>query len=258
VFWDDVINGSGDVYFEDGGIAPLYRELYFAKYFKLNPTATPRMFVPVGEPVATNDLVPYEEFLRTRFYQEWARPQGLVDFISITLEKAMTKSAMVGVFRHEQQGLVDDDMRQRMRLLGPHIQRAVLISKSIDLKQNDAGNLAEALNQLRTAVFLVDQEGRIIHVNTAASTLVSQADVVRSVVGKLAAFVPETNEKLQEAFRAASAGDAAIGSKGISLPLVPKPVSAMPHMFFHSVQVCATGLKLIARRPRQYLFTNPP
>jgi DNA-binding CsgD family transcriptional regulator len=220
VFWDDVPNGSGDVYFEDGGIAPLYRDLYFEKYFMLNPTATPRMFVPVGEPVATNDLIPYEEFLRTRFYQEWARPQGLVDFISITLEKATTKSAMVGVFRHEQQGLVDEEMRQRMRLLGPHIRRAVLISKVIDLKQNDAGNLAEALDRLRTAIFFVDGEGRIIHTNAAGKTLLSDADVLRAVAGKFATFTPQTDEALREAFLAASVGDAAIGNKGISLPLI--------------------------------------
>jgi DNA-binding CsgD family transcriptional regulator/PAS domain-containing protein len=222
VFWDDVANGSGDVYFEDGGIASLYRDLYFERYFKLNPTATPRMFVPVGEPVATNDLVPYEEFLRTRFYQEWARPQGLVDFVSITLEKTTTKSAMVGVFRHEQQGLVDDEMRRRMRILGPHIRRAVLISKVIDVKRNDARNLAEALDGMRIAIFLVDQEGRIIHANAAGNALLSQSDVLRAVSGKVVTFAPETNEMLREAFLAASLGEAAIGGKGISIPLVSK------------------------------------
>jgi hypothetical protein len=46
VFWDDAANDSGDVYFEDGGIAPAYRDLYFAKYIQLNPTTTPRLFAP--------------------------------------------------------------------------------------------------------------------------------------------------------------------------------------------------------------------
>jgi DNA-binding CsgD family transcriptional regulator len=220
VFWDDVINGSGDVYFEDGGIAAQYRELYFEKYFNLNPTATPRIFVPIGEPVATNDLVPYEEFLQTRFYREWARPQGLVDFASVTLEKAATKSAMLGVFRHEQQGLVDDDMRHRLRLLAPHIKRAVLISKSINLQRNDAEDVTEAMNRLRTAVFLVDREARIIHTNTAAKSLVSQADVLRSAAGKLVTIRSEANAELREALLAASEGDAAIGNAGISLPLL--------------------------------------
>jgi hypothetical protein len=90
------------------------------------------LFAPAEEPIATADLVPYEEFLKTRFYQEWARPQGLIDFISITLEKSATKSAMFGVFRHERQGSIDDETRRRMRLLGPHMKRAVLISKVVD------------------------------------------------------------------------------------------------------------------------------
>ena len=56
--------------------------------------------------MATADLVSYDEFLATRFYREWAQPQGLVDFASITLEKSTTKSAMFGVFRHERHGMV--------------------------------------------------------------------------------------------------------------------------------------------------------
>jgi hypothetical protein len=31
----------------------------------------------------------------------WAKPQGLVDFVSIYLEKAALNAAMFGVFRHQ-------------------------------------------------------------------------------------------------------------------------------------------------------------
>jgi hypothetical protein len=80
VYWNDAASRSGDVYFDDGGIDQRYRALYFEKYIKLNPTATRHFFAEVGEPTATADLLPYDEFLQSRFYLEWARPQGLVDF----------------------------------------------------------------------------------------------------------------------------------------------------------------------------------
>jgi DNA-binding CsgD family transcriptional regulator/PAS domain-containing protein len=222
VFWDDAANYSGDVYFEDGGITPFYRDLYFEKYIKFNPITTPRFFAPTEVPVATGDLLPYDEFLKTRFYLEWARPQGLVDFASITLEQATTKSAMFGVFRHERHGLVDEDMRRRMRLLGPHIRRAVLIAKVFDLKDAEATMFSQTLDGLRAAIFLVDPNGRIVHANAAGHVLLSETDVLRPVAGKLAAGEPQINASLQEAFLAASEGDAAMGAKGVALSLIGK------------------------------------
>jgi DNA-binding CsgD family transcriptional regulator len=219
VFWDDAANDSGAVFFEDGEITPAYRDLYFAKYIQLNPTAVPRLFAPAEEPIATADLVPYEEFLKTRFYQEWARPQGLIDFISITLEKSATKSAMFGVFRHERQGSIDDETRRRMRLLGPHLKRAVLISKVVDFKQNEAATFSQTLDSLRVAIFLVAADGHLVHANRAGNGLLAETNVVRAVAGKLELVEPQADQKLHETLIAAANGDRAIGGKGIALPL---------------------------------------
>ncbi|MGC2661659.1 MAG: LuxR C-terminal-related transcriptional regulator [Bryobacteraceae bacterium] len=222
VFWDDAAGGGGDIYFEDGGIDPTYRALYFEKFVHCNPITTPRFFAQTEVPVATGDLVPYDEFLTTRFYREWAQPQGLVDFASITLEKSATKSAMFGVFRHERHGLVDEEMRRRMRLLGPHIRRAVLIAKVFNLKEAEAAMFSQTLDGLRAAIFLVEANGRVVHANSAGHFLVTKADVLRVAVGKLVAVEPPIDIGLQEAILAASKGDAAIGGTGIALPLIAK------------------------------------
>jgi DNA-binding CsgD family transcriptional regulator len=222
VFWDDAAGGGGDVYFEDGGIDPIYRDLYFEKFVKFNPITTPRFFAQSEMPVATGDLVPYDEFLTSRFYREWAQPQGLVDFASITLEKSVTKSAMFGVFRHKRHGLVDEEMRRRMLLLGPHIRRAVLIAKVFNVKEAEAAMFSQSLDGLRAAIYFVDANGRILHANTAGHFLVNEADVLRVAAGKLVAGESESDAGLQDAFLAASTGDAAIGGTGISLPLIGK------------------------------------
>ena len=144
------------------------------------------------------------------------------------------------------------EMRQRMRLLGPHIRRAVLISKVIDVRQNDAENLAKTLDGMRTAIFLVDQEGRFIHANTAGNALLLQSDVLRAVAGKVATFAPETNESLREALFAASNGEAEIGSKGISLLLISRTGER------HAVHVLQRAAKLIrAQQPLRFSCTNP-
>ena len=222
VFWQDGANDQGAAYFQDGGIPRHYGELYFSKYVRLNPTTIPRLFADVEEPVATADLVPYDEFLRTRFHREWAQPQGLVDFVSITLEKAAGKAAMFGVFRHARNGVVDEATRRRMRSIAPHIRRAVLISKVVDFKRDEAEMFARTLDGLRAAVILVDAGGRIVHANAAAVALLSDGCVIKAANGALTASARQADERLRAIFDAAAHGDEAIGKEGIALPLAGK------------------------------------
>ena len=70
----DTIRKSGKLYYEDGDINRRYRQLYIEKYAKLDPFTTGHFFAEIEQPIATADVMPYEEFLATRFYKEWARP----------------------------------------------------------------------------------------------------------------------------------------------------------------------------------------
>jgi len=222
VFWKDAANMDGGIYFHDSGIETHYRDVYFEKYVRLNPATTGLFFAEVEEPMATADLLPYAEFLESRFYREWAQPQGLVDFVSAALEKSATGAAMFGVFRHERHGLVDDATRQRMRLLIPHIRRAVLIAEVIDLKQAEAATISQALDGLRAAMFLVDADGRIMRANAAAYILVAEGDVLHAACGRLMSGDAQADASLREIFAAARQGDTAVGTKGIALPLMAR------------------------------------
>jgi DNA-binding CsgD family transcriptional regulator len=218
IFWKDAADHTGDVYFHDGAIPPQYTQLYFEKYIRLNPTTTPRYFAKAEEPAATADLVPYDEFLNTRFYREWAKPQGLVDFVSIFLEKTTAKAAMFGVFRHERHGIVDQETRSRMRLIAPHLRRAVMISKVIDLKHGEATSLAQAFDGLRTGVILVDADGRVMHANAAAHMMLNDGRVLRTSNGRLSSGDNKTDTELRTIFAAAAKGDSDIGARGVPLP----------------------------------------
>ena len=74
----DVANKTGNVAFQFG-IDAQYEQLYLQKYIKLDPTALGYFIAEIEEPVCTADVMPYGEFLETRFYKEWGQPQRLVD-----------------------------------------------------------------------------------------------------------------------------------------------------------------------------------
>ena len=189
---------------------------------KLDPTTTGHFFAEIDQPMATDDLIPYDEFLETRFYKEWAKPQQLVDHLTVVLDKSTTSVALFGVFRHERHGVADNSMRRRMRLIAPHIRRAVLIGRVIDLKTAEAATLADTFDGLRAGMFLVDAEGRIVHANAAGHVILQNNDYLRTASGRLLANEPHVDQTLHEIFAAAGEGDAAIGARGISVPLLAR------------------------------------
>jgi DNA-binding CsgD family transcriptional regulator len=219
LFWKDVAAGQGDIYYDDGTISPHFKQLYFKRYVTLDPASTRHYFAEIEKPLSTADLMDYDEFCESRMYKEWARPQGLVDFITAVLDKSTTSAAMFGVFRHERHGLANDETRRRMRLIVPHIRRSTLIGKVIDLKAAEAASLADACDGLSAGMFLVDADGRIVHANASAHAMIASGAVFRASDGRLVARDPRANQTLREIYTAAGGGDLAIGIKGIAVPL---------------------------------------
>ena len=169
---------TGTVYYHSSDISGPYRKLYFNKYIKFDPFTTAQYFSDVEQPMAVADIMPYQEFLETRFYKEWVQPQGMVDAVTAVLDKSVTTAAMFGVFRYQSDGVVDDEARRRMRLIVPHIRRAVLIGRLIDLKAADAASLADILDGLSAGMCLVDAGGRIVHANASRTSFSTPATSV--------------------------------------------------------------------------------
>jgi PAS domain-containing protein len=218
IFSKSPIDGNGDVHYESG-TDPHYRQLYFEKYVKLDPATAGHYFADIGDPIAVENIMPYREFMETRFYKEWARPQGIVDFVSAVLDKSVTSAALFCVFRYVRDGIVDDEARRRMRLIVPHIRRAVLVGRVIELRSAEAATFADTLDGLSAGMCLVDAAGQIVHTNAACQAIFAGADFLSAVDGRVVARDETIDQTLRQLFAAASGGDAAIETQGIALPL---------------------------------------
>ncbi|MGJ4889543.1 helix-turn-helix transcriptional regulator [Bradyrhizobium sp. HKCCYLRH3099] len=216
IFSKSPIAGGGDVLCQSG-IDPHYCRLYFEKYVKLDPATTGQYFAEVGQPIAVSDLMPQDELRESRFYQEWAAPQGMVDFISTVIDKSATTAALFGVFRFEQDGLADDAARMRMQLIAPHIRRAVLVGRLIDLKSAEAQAFGAALERMTVGVGLVDRLGRLVHANAAARALLEAGDPLFTRDGRVAVRDGRSDQALQDLITRCAAGDAALGTGGSAM-----------------------------------------
>jgi DNA-binding CsgD family transcriptional regulator len=212
---------SGDIYYQFG-TDPHYRELYLQKYITLDPMFGTYFVLDVGEVFSSSTIMPHAEFLQSRFYKEWVQPQGWYDNIGVYLDRSSEGHSAFALFRNEHEGVADKPARERLRLLVPHLQRAVLIGKLVEFKIAQAATFAEALDGLSASVLFVDSVGRVTHANSAGRALIAAGDVLRGSNGRLLANDPEVNRTLQDIFLAAGAGDAAVGVKGVAVPLVAR------------------------------------
>jgi DNA-binding CsgD family transcriptional regulator len=144
----------------------------------------------------------------------------LVDAVHALLEKSASSVAAFVVFRHQRDGLVDNEARRRMRLVAPHIRRAVLLGKVLDSRKAEAATFGDALDDISAAIFFVDATGGIVHANATAHALFSKPDIVRVANGRLVVRDRHADHMLADVFANASVGEVAIGRKRIALPLI--------------------------------------
>ncbi|MDF2972952.1 MAG: LuxR family transcriptional regulator [Microvirga sp.] len=165
---------------------PEYTRTYLQHYAKINPVIVPATLNTQVDQVSTYlDFISEEEYRQTKLYQEWTQPQGYLDAVQATLDKSSTSYSAVASIYSEKRSPVSAQARHRMRLLAPHFRRAVTIGKVIDLHKVESASLADTLDGIAAALFLLDGAGRLMLTNAAAKTMVSEASVVRSAGGKL-------------------------------------------------------------------------
>lgn len=231
IFAKDVAHTTLTVFQHDGNIGPEFVESYIDRYMALDPANTAHFFSEIEVPVSTADFIAFEEFHQTRFYREWATPQGLVDFVTIALEKSATGAAHFGVFRSKADGIVDEAAKRRMALLAPHVRRAVLIGRTIELKTVEAASFAETFDGMSTAMFLVQASGRIVHSNAAGHALLAGSGFVHAAGDRIAFANGRAHQALAEVLAAAERGDGAVGSHGVALSLATRDDAAyMAHV----------------------------
>jgi DNA-binding CsgD family transcriptional regulator len=184
-----------------------YFQSYLEKYANSNPLIPRILLREVGDVFSTFDLMPRAQFAQTRLYQEWVQPQGILDSVSAVLEKTATSCAILALPQPAPSGAVTEAMRHRMRLVVPHVQRAVLIGKAFDLRTAVAADFATVVDSMRTAIYLLDAEQRIVHANRSGLDIVTEDTVLGSIGGKLRVLNRASDQTLRTLLEAAVSGD---------------------------------------------------
>lgn len=211
-------------YFAGWNIETFYRDC-MEKYatqitmmvkFSSNPAT-----VKLDDPRSMLRILPRFIYDRLPIYRKLLKPMGMCDAIqSVVLRDAANKR--LGAFfavRHADVGELTDREFAVMRLIAPHLRRAVTIGDLLNLDAQANETLAACLNTLDTGVVIVDGGARVLDANLAAEQMFVAGAPVRSVDGRLAATSSQATDELRSVVAAAHVDEAAIGGRGIGIPL---------------------------------------
>lgn len=201
------------------GVDPAYIQSYIETYEPFDPSRAV-LHAPVGQIQTIRDWIDADEFRTTMFYNEWTKPQGLEDAANILLDKSAEGISRLSIMKAG--GPVDRRMYQVISHLAPHVQRAMLVRQKLQQQDAFETNSVRTLDALRTAVMLLDAEGHITHFNASAREILDEADVLRSVRGRLVTSDPNADRVLRQALAGTVLGDRAMTSASISLHLAAR------------------------------------
>jgi DNA-binding CsgD family transcriptional regulator len=112
-----------------------------------------------------------------------------------------------------------DDARQRLQQIMPHIRRAMTISRTIGGKVEEVAAFAATMDALSSGMIFVDAKGRVVHANASGRALLADGSAVRTAGDRLVVAGPDEDRALKDIFVAFGRNGAAIGVKGIAVPL---------------------------------------
>lgn len=257
------------------GYDPAYIAVYEKEYSAINPWAGGYAEGPVGRVQLTENLIDAASLKKTRFYDEWIRPQGDIGTgVGITIcrdsSKRMRLSCNVS-FRNGDR--LRSGMVRTLTALAPHLRRSFEIGRRLQGRALGMG-FEPALDKISSAVFLVDAHMRIRYANRAAETMLSSQDCATSIDKRLVFLNTEVNRRFGRSIHAATKPDYSAfegqirlrnagGDKMMEITVVPlvRPVSTSDNVFewmddtHASVMVCVQQTGPFPKR-RPVKFTN--
>ena len=174
--------------------------------------------LPLEEPVIQSQQTDPATWHDNPYFREWVAPQGLVDAAALAIERDALTVANLALGRDAASGPIGDTELEGLRLIGPHLRRALMIGRLLETATNTARTFAAALDAISSGAILVDAHLRIIHANEAAEGMLRAGDPIRTAGARLELVDEIVPGQLQGAMAAMLESDAALGRRGMNIP----------------------------------------
>lgn len=127
----------------------------------------------LGEPKVLSWERDPADWVHTSYYRDWMAPQQIIDLMAVAVTRDAGLYCSLGFARAETSGAITAREVDFVRLLMPHVRRAVAISRLLDIQTVSAATFASVVEALPSPVILIDADLRIVKANPAAASLIA-------------------------------------------------------------------------------------
>lgn len=138
-----------------------------------------------GSAVLSDDLLPLDQLKKTMFYGELLEPWGFVHALDLALEDYDGIGSHLTVHRTRAQGPFTAEHARQFRGVGTHLIRALELRNRLNVVEQRAEQLEQALEVTDTAVLVVDGDGTVQFVNHVAEVILARGAHGRIARGRL-------------------------------------------------------------------------
>ncbi len=229
-----------------------------------NPDEYMRRWTP--KILTDEDWMAKEDLVKTEFYNDFLRPQNLHSSLMVRLAARGHEIATLNIGRPERRGQFERSDVELAARRHPHLIRAFQLGRKFAATRRLSGDMAGVLDHSPHGVFLLDQTGRIRHVNRMGEAFLAESGGLTVIHGRLGAATPEAARRISALICAAGSLDPerragasmalVTPSRRLPLSLTVAPVRAGRFSPFHggpSVMVCVTDLEAKVSLPEQRL-----
>ncbi|SDE35870.1 helix-turn-helix transcriptional regulator [Rhodococcus tukisamuensis] len=187
---------QSDVMVRQVGADPSARTTYNEYYGRLDYVATAVENAPVGRIHTGTELILPN--VHTEFYADWCRPNHFQDGLFVRLAGG-TPSAWLGVAAPRgPEPFGTTDRLTLMRQLVPHLKQAIHTRMELATLAQREHELARAIDQFQHGIVVIGPDYRILHLNTAAETILVSCDGLQlRPHGSIAATLSRADRELR-------------------------------------------------------------
>ena len=183
---------------------PSYSRSYGEHYGRIDPVMPAVLTASTGTMLTDTMVLPKTAMERTEFYQEWVRPQGYYSALAVNFIAEGSNVGVAVLSRRRQ----EEDFQQQdldlLKVLEPHLHRAIRMQWRLSSLHAARTNAIEALDRLAHGIVVTDDSCRIVLANRIAEAILVQADGVSSGrLGLYTAIAAQTSELRRLVARAA-------------------------------------------------------
>ena len=161
----------------------------------------------VGRIVQGEEIVPEASLFKSIFYNEFLKNVGVCEMACVVATAAASSFEALSIYRGPQEERFGPQELSMIQMLTPHLQSALAIRRRLMALDSRVTDLENALDQLETALVLVDAKGKPLLVNRAARRILDARDGLYFNTAGLAAGSSDDTSKLRSIVTKAVAGN---------------------------------------------------